>query len=346
MNEQIRQSNDGINVLKFIAVVLVILIHETLPSAVGYIAKGVAAMSVPVFFMISGYYSYGADISRLQKRALRIFKLTVLANFIYFCWDIAVEVLSGGSVPAWFMENCAVKRVLVFLVTNESSLRGHLWFLGALLYSYLFFIIFVMYAEKGKSRFAEIIRKNQVRCLFIVCAALLVINIAGGEILTLCGKNIQIPYIRNWLFMGIPFFCMAYCIHAYEEDIYRIFSIKMIWFWLSVCILLNVIEVWMMPQSCLYISTIFVNILTFLLALKAGKVRNTVFVRLGKLADKYGLWVYILQIIVIKNLRWFYAQYGVDDNIIVQYLSPIIVIILSFVLSVIPVWIAGVIKRR
>ncbi len=146
--------------------------------------------------------------------------------------------------------------------------------------------------------------------------------------------------------MGIPFFCMAYCIHAYEEDIYRIFSLKMIWFWLDVSILLNVIEVWMMPQSCLYITTIFVNILTFLLALKNGKVRSAVLVRLGNLADKYGLWVYILQIIVIKNLRWFYVRYGVDDNIIVQSLSPFIVIILSFVLSVIPVWISGVIKRR
>lgn len=303
-------------------------------------------MSVLVFFMVSGYYSYGADVSKLQRRALKIFKLTLLANFIYFCWDIAVEFLSGGDVSAWFRENCAVKRVLVFLVANESSLRGHLWFLGALLYSYMFFIIFVMYVEKGKSRFAEIIRENQVRCLFIVCAILLVLNIAGGEILTLCGKNIQIPYIRNWIFMGIPFFCMAYCIHAHEEDIYRIFSLKMIWFWLAVSILLNVIEVWLMPQSCLYITTIFVNVLTFLLALKTGKVRSTVLVRLGNLADKYGLWVYILQIIVIKNLRWFYARYGVDDNIIVQSLSPFIVIILSFVLSVIPVRIAGVIKRR
>ncbi|MBD5444516.1 MAG: acyltransferase [Lachnospiraceae bacterium] len=346
MNEQIRQSNEGINVLKFIAVVLVILIHETFPAEVGLIAEGIAAMSVPVFFMVSGYYSYGADVYKLQKRALKIFKLMLLANFIYFCWDIAVEVLSGGNVSEWFKESCNVKRVLVFLITNESSLRGHLWFLGALLYSYLFFMIFAMYAEKGKSRLAEIIRKNQVRCLFIVCVLLLGLNIAGGEILTLCGKNIQIPYIRNWLFMGIPFFCMAYCIHAHEKDIYRIFSLKMIWLWLAVSILLNVIEVWLMPPSGLYITTIFVNILTFLLALRTGKVRSTVLVRLGNLADKYGLWVYILQIIVIKNLRWFYVRYGVDDNIIIQILSPFIAIILSFVLSVIPVWIAGVIKRR
>lgn len=346
MNGQIKQSNEGINILKFIALVLVIMAHESFPAEIGLIVKGAAQMSVLVFFMVSGYYSYGSDVSKLQKRALKIFKLTVLANFIYFCWDIAVEVLSGGDVSAWFRESCSLKKVLVFLAANESSLRGHLWFLGGLLYSYLFFMIFAAYMEKGKNRLAEIIRKNQVRCLFIVSIILLVLNIAGGEILTLCGKNIQIPYIRNWLFMGIPFFCMAYCIHAHEEEIYRILSLKMIWILLAVSILLNIIEVWLMPQSCLYITTIFVNILTFLLALKNGRVRSAVLVRLGNLADKYGLWVYILQIIVIKNLRWFYVRYGVDDNMIVQCLSPFIVIIFSFVLSVIPVWIAGVIKRR
>lgn len=346
MNKKIRQSNEGINVLKFIALALVIMAHESFPGEFGLIVKGVAQMSVLVFFMVSGYYSWGSDVSRLKKRALKIFKLMVLANFIYFCWDIAVEVLTGGDVSVWFRDNCSLKKLLVFLAANESSLRGHLWFLGGLLYSYLFFMIFVTYMENGKSRLAQIIRKNHVRCLFIVSVILLVLNIAGGEILTFCGKNIQIPYIRNWLFMGIPFFCMAYCIHAHEEDIYRVFSLKMIWFGLAVSVLLNIIEVWLMPQSCLYITTIFVNIFTFLLALKTGKVGNTVLVRLGNLADKYGLWVYILQIIVIKNLRWFYVRYGVDDNIIVQSLSPFIVIILSFVLSVIPVWIAGVIKRR
>ncbi|MBD5522576.1 MAG: acyltransferase [Lachnospiraceae bacterium] len=346
MNEQIRQSNEGINLLKFIAIVLVIMAHEAFPGKIGLIVNGIAQMSVLVFFMVSGYYSYGANVSKLQKRALRILKLTLLANFIYFCWDIVVEVLFGRDVSAWFGENCSLKRVLVFLITNESSLRGHLWFLGGLLYSYLFFMFFVFYMEKRKSRVAEIIRKNQMMCLLIVSAILLVLNIAGGEILTLCGKNIQIPYIRNWLFMGIPFFCMAYCIHAHEEEIYRLLSLRLLWILMVVSVLLNVIEVWFMPQSCLYITTIFVNILTFLLALKAGKVRSSVLVWLGNLADKYGLWVYILQIIVIKNLRWFYVRYGVDDNIIVQYLSPFIVIVLSFVLSVIPVWIAGVIKRR
>ncbi len=69
---------------------------------------------------------------------------------------------------------------LVFLVLNESPLRGHLWFLGALLYCYLFLL-------------------------------------ALGEALTAAGHNIQIPYVRNWLFCGIPSFLTGYLICGYKE---------------------------------------------------------------------------------------------------------------------------------
>lgn len=333
MNEKNRQTNQGINVLKFIAVTLVIIIHETPSGRFGLIAEGVAAMAVPVFFMISGYYCYGAAIGKIKKRIVKIFRLTILANLIYFCWDIAVEVLTGNSVWIWLRENCSLKRLLVFLLTNESPFRGHLWFLGALLYSYLFLLIFLIYMEKGRGRIAEIIRKNQIKTLFLISLILLILNIAGGEVLTLYGKNIQIPYIRNWLFMGIPFFIMAYCLHADEERIYSRFKPNMLWLLFAIGILLNVAEVSLMTQSALYITTIFVTVTAFFLALRFDKLKSTLLIRLGNLADKHGLWVYVLQIIVIKNLRWFYAQYGIADNMLVQYLSPLIALVLSFILS-------------
>lgn len=336
MNEKsgrINHVNQGINILKFIAVTLVIIIHETPPGRFGLIAEGIAAMAVPVFFMISGYYCYGASLDRIRKRTVKVFKLTILANLIYFVWDIAVEALQGESVWIWLRENCTLKRLLVFLLTNESPFRGHLWFLGALLYSYLFLLIFLIYMEKGRGGIAEIIRKNQIKVLFAIAFLLLMMNIVGGEFLTFYGKNIQIPYIRNWLFMGIPFFIMAYCLHSGEELIYGRLNLNALWLISALSILLNVAEVSLMTQSALYITTIFVDITVFITALHYNELNNPLLIRLGGLADKYGLWVYVLQIIVIKNLRWFYAQYGIADNMFVQYMSPLLALVLSFVLA-------------
>lgn len=351
MDVKSKKTDQGINVLKFIAVVLIVLIHESFPGKVGLVVEGVAGMSPLVFFMISGYYSYGSSDDRMLKRTVRILQLTICANLIYFFWDIAVEFLAGGSVSAWLRETCSLKKLLVFLAVNESPFRGHLWFLGALLYSYLFALIFLAYAWKGGGRSDELVRGNQVKCLRLVSVVLLILNIAGGEFLTLYGKNIQIPYIRNWLFMGIPFFCMGYCIHADEGRIYRRIGLNMLWLLLFVSILLNIAEVYFAEvyfslQSGLYITTIFVDITAFLVANRYKEIRSVLLLRLGGLADKYGLWVYVLQIIVIKNLRWLYAQYGIADKAAVRYASPFIALALSFALAVSAVWISGVIKRK
>lgn len=349
MEEKLKRTDNGINVLKFIAVVLVILIHETLPGNFGLLIEGLAAMSVPVFFMVSGYYSYGASILKIRERTIKILWLTILVNVIYFIWDIAIEFFSGASVPDWIRQNCSLKRFLVLLLTNESPFRGHLWFLGALTYSYLFLLILLMYIERGRGRFARIIKENRIKFMFSLSVLLLILNLACGEFLTFYGKNIQIsyiPYIRNWLFMGIPFFSLAYCIHAYEEHIYRRFGTDKICLILALLLLLNIAEVWFMPGSGLYITTIFVNITAFLLALRFPIIKSPILVRLGNLADKYGLWVYALQIMVIKSLRWLYGQWGIEDKAVVLYLSPLIALVISFIISIIPVWISSVIKRK
>ena len=346
MEEKLKRTDDGINVLKFIAIVLVILIHETLPGALGLTAKGIAAMAVPVFFMVSGYYSYGASIPKIRKRTIKILGLTILVNVIYFIWDIAMEFFSGASVPDWLRQNCSLKRFLVLLLTNESPFRGHLWFLGALTYSYLFLLVLLIYIEKGRGRIARIIKENLIKFMFSLSVLLLILNLAGGEFLTFYGKNIQIPYIRNWLFMGIPFFSLAYCLHAYEEHIYRRFGTGEICLIFTVLLLINIVEVWFMPQSGLYITTIFVNIAAFILALRFPVIKLPILVRLGNLADKYGLWVYALQIMVIKSLRRLYGQWGIADNAVILYLSPFIALVISFVISIIPVWISSVIKKK
>ncbi|MCH5249817.1 MAG: acyltransferase [Lachnospiraceae bacterium] len=346
MEEKLKRTDDGINVLKFIAIVLVILIHETLPGELGLAAKGIAAMAVPVFFMVSGYYSYGASIPKIRKRTIKIFALTILVNAIYFIWDVAVEFFSGASVPDWLRQNCSLKRFLVLLLTNESPFRGHLWFLGALTYSYLFLLVLLMYIERGRGRFARIIKENLIKFMFSLSVLLLILNLAGGEFLTFYGKNIQIPYIRNWLFMGIPFFSLAYCIHAYEEHIYSRFSTGKICLILTVLLFINIAEVWFMPQSGLYITTIFVNITAFILALRFSAISSPILVRLGNLADKYGLWVYALQIMVIKSLRRLYGQWGIADKAVILYLSPFIALVISFIISIIPVWISSVIKKK
>lgn len=338
-----KRSNE-VNLLKLAAVIMVILIHDRLPGRVGTVIRGTAAMAVPVFYMISGYFSCGSDRKTVQRRAARTCFLLVLANLIYFLWDISVAFLSGNSVGGWLRDACSVKKILVFLLLNESSLRGHLWFLGALLYAYLF--LFLMMRAREGHRW-EKKDKDTTRWILILSVLLLFINVTGGELLTQCGKDIQIPYIRNWLFCGLPFFGIGYWIHLKEAWIRQKADRKKAVIFFLVSIALNIAEVSYMRQSELYFTTILVSVTAFVLALfYQGSVRSRILILAGKAADRYGLWIYVLQIIVIKNIKWFYAAYGLEDTAILQWLRPALSFFATLFISAIWEWSLGKVISR
>lgn len=329
------RSNE-INLLKLAAVILVVLIHDRLPGGAGTVVRGTASAAVPVFFMISGYFSCGCDPETIRKRAARMFSLLVVANVIYFFWDISVEILSGHSVGGWFKETCSVRKILVFLLLNESSLRGHLWFLGALLYAYLC-LLCLMRVQKGK--LFEKIGKNRQNVLLMLSGFLLLINLIGGELLTQFGKDIQIPYIRNWLFAGVPFFGIGYWIHSKETWIRQTSGRKKTVILFVILIGLNIVEVSLVRPGELYVTTIPAAVTAFLLALLyQGRARSRLLLWGGKIADRYGLWIYIFQIIVIKNIRWFYGAYGLEASAVLLWLRPAFSFGVTLLLSVVWVW--------
>lgn len=340
-----KNRNEEINLLKFIAIVCVILIHDKLPGNIGMVVRGMATMAVPVFFMISGYYSYDLSGRAIGNKVKRTFLMVLLANTLYFIWDICVEILFGKPIQTWFRANCSVKRVIVWIMTNESPFRGHLWFLGALLYAYLF-LYFVIKREENRE-ICGYVRKKKDEKLLIFAFILLWGNILGGEVLTQCGIDIQIPYIRNWLFCGVPCLLLGYCIHGYvlkkKEKILSLnWSVVLI-----VAVLANIVEILLVKPCELYTTTVLVAVASFLFALKfEGKNESKAFVFLGNLADRYGLWIYILQIMVIKSLHWLEKEAGMEKYVIIQWFSPFISLIITCFFSSLLVWLFDLWKKR
>ena len=80
--------NNCLNVWKGIAAFFVVFIHCSFPSPVGGMMNGLARWAVPMFFLISGYFSYGKGADTVKRRICRTFGLFVLANGIYFLWKL------------------------------------------------------------------------------------------------------------------------------------------------------------------------------------------------------------------------------------------------------------------
>lgn len=57
--------NTSLDILKGVAALFVIWIHEQFPGVTGHLVNRIGAFAVPVFFMVSGYF--GQNASRRNK---------------------------------------------------------------------------------------------------------------------------------------------------------------------------------------------------------------------------------------------------------------------------------------
>lgn len=128
-----KSENFCVYFLRGIGCVGVILIHFPFPGYLGGICSSLAEFAVPFFFMTAGYYAYHKDEQeedgKLRKRIRNTFRITCISVLVYLCYRVLIvrqpwEALSLTQILLW---------------NNLDCIHGlHLWFLPALLYSYLF----------------------------------------------------------------------------------------------------------------------------------------------------------------------------------------------------------------
>ena len=137
------KTNHFLDCLKGIACIGVVFIHVHFPGFVGDIVWRLAQFAVPIFFMISGYFLYSQDrewtVKTLRRRAKRILWLCTWTTVLY--WLITTRktiimnnCLLGGDNS---LELLWLVLRFIFLQDVDFSGGGHLWFLWALLWSYI-----------------------------------------------------------------------------------------------------------------------------------------------------------------------------------------------------------------
>ena len=145
--------NHCLNLWKGAAAFAVILIHCPLPGAPGRMVEAVARFAVPLFFLISGYFACDRDTGVIRRRAVHIFRLYVGAVAVYYLWAAAQYALSQhtfvGMAAKLFPEGS--RTVPELLLWNRTAMAPHLWFMGALVYCYLFDMVLVRTRREEKA---------------------------------------------------------------------------------------------------------------------------------------------------------------------------------------------------
>lgn len=283
MGEKTIKRINSIDILRMIAAFAVVIIHT--PGINPYV-NAVSRFAVPIFFMISGYF-YCVSKEKKKLRIKKIFILMITVNILFFLF----RFLLNGIDFQYFIETFTLKRIMVFILLNESPVELHLWFLSALLYC--------MIVDYFVSGFFNKRKKWLMAVIIVLFLGYFIVEGLGYSNL----------YMRNFLFFGLPYFWLGKLLRNVDVAKIKFNNFVLI---LSIILLtvMNLAEKYMLityfdfnGARDQYIFTIFLSLAIFILALKnplenPGKISGFI----ASSGSKCSLGIYIIHLLILKCL--------------------------------------------
>ncbi len=313
-NADNKNINYSLNVAKCLAIFAVICIHCTLFKfgRKGLVIDALSRFAVPLFFLISGYFSFYPNLEKAldkyKTRSYRLIKLLISSVILYFVFYVFV-IGYDSFYDALF--SITLGHIFDVIIFNAYTYGPHLWFIGSLLYCYIFYYIL------GRFKF-------DYRKLYVLVPILLGSCLMLGEFASFMGfKHIPITYYRNFLFMALPFFTLGYFMHDNQEKLIGILSDKNLILIMVLSCLLVVIEVFAVGKLDLYVGSIIFAATLVLWCIKNPDKLN--FKVAGFIGGTLYTSIYVLHLLVMKMLKMYGIKYG--------YFNPIIVFVVTSVIS-------------
>lgn len=300
--------------LKCLCAVLIVFLHVRTPYSACYLP--LTRCAVPCFLLVSGYLLMGPNMEgRIIRSSQRILKLIVWSSILF----AFVEFIKGHGdftsvIPSrkdWFD----------FFVFNDNPWGFHLWYLGA--YLYVLFICF--FIERYKLwHFA-----------FLVVPFLLSVDLVIGKYsLVLWGRQFPYIYVRNFMFVGLPYFLLG-CFIKQRFDMLMLKRYFMLF--LSGVVLFSItsfmenrflVSIGLNAIRDHYISTTFLSISLFLLFLSVELSGPS---KMSEWGRKYSLYLYIFHplsisclAVIVGHLPWTWCIQAY------HWLAPIVVAVCTF----------------
>lgn len=305
--------NTSLDLLKLFASYMVVFVHVKFVGTAGVAVTSLARFAVPLFFMVSGYYSYKNDIYKIKKKVLHLLKIFLFGILIYIFTDILTDGFES-FISEHFNLYSSLKRIISFIFFNVVSVADHLWFLPALVYCY------VIYAFVIKKEISH-------KYIYNASALLIGIHILLGEGLSVVNIDVPTYFVRNFVFMGFPFFMFGACVRENEKQLLKFFSVGKIVLFTVAGALESVFSVFAFGHNELYIGTLLVVFSLFALVLKTKELQYNKFVLL---ICKTSLYIYVLHILVFKLLTQAVVFVNSEAlTYVYNYLKPVTVCVVT-----------------
>lgn len=314
-----------LNAAKLFAAFLVVTIHIHFPGDFGKCVIAVARIAVPFFFMVSGFFCYYEDKSvisaKMKHKVKHIACLAAGALLFYFLFYSVTTALNGDFLN-YIKTAFSWKSIFNLAVFNHPYISEPLWFLFALFYTYIVFIILQKLNFVNKSAF------------------LIPVLSVGGVALREISDYITLPFstdfaflYRNFLFVGVPFFLMGYFIRVNKEKILEKFSTGVLILMTAAGFCESVLVQIFHNQKSVYLGTIVAVFAVFVMLIKFEDRYDGN--KLASLGEKYSLYIYILQTAVNVTVKGI-ASFSPTAELIVSKnpIRPITMFALILLISI------------
>lgn len=296
--------NKTIDQSRLIAAALVILIHSPLPGVVGNIIESVARIAVPFFFMVSGYFAFGLERDRLKRQTVKTLKLLIWSVAVYFAWELLWSLYKGTTVTV-LKTYFSLETLFETFVLNTGTLLGHLWFVLALLYCYIIYRLFY---------------KSMPKVKLMVAIVLIISFFVIREILRNIGVSNTVYYLRNFLFIGMPFFLIG-SIFAQTRIILKKSSKKALYFVALTGLILSISERLLIGACDLYIGTVLASVSLFLLS-QSEDIPTSNF--LASWGARFSRDIYVFHVIILGVINIAASLLGIITNVAFLSVRPIL----------------------
>lgn len=241
---------------KLIASYFVVFIHYGLYGSLGKAVDAIGRFAVPLFFISAGFFCYGNDLQKIKTKIFKILRMFLFTAVIYFLCKTAMGILSDGFdlTVKTLAETYTVKSVVFFLVFNRTMTVEFLWFLPALLYTYI--VQYFVYKWDISSKW-----------VFLFSLFALFSQILFGEFFPAFGIQFQPYLIRNFFLLGYPLFGMGMFLKKHQERITAI-SMKKLAVIFGLGLLETLLSRFLIGKSECYIGSLLIVFAVFTFAVQ------------------------------------------------------------------------------
>jgi hypothetical protein len=210
VTKPISQKNETLEMIKLFASYMVVFIHVPFWGAIGETVNSLARFAVPLFFVVAGFFSYGASLAKIKKRCLHILSLHGFAFLLYTAINVVIGAVQHGGqgVVTYFAQYLDLATLVRLLLCNLPVSCSRMWYLLAMVYVYGIYYVAIRFGVKEK-------------LIFVVSFLLMISHLILEEGLCLFGVDVDLLLVRNFLFTGIPFFGLGLFVRKYQKRIYK-----------------------------------------------------------------------------------------------------------------------------